>query len=72
MKVLGIETSCDETSVAVLSDMRTAEVNLVYSQVDHAKFGGIVPEIASRQQIKKLPPLYDSALSEAGIKLDDD
>lgn len=71
MKILGIETSCDETSVAVLTDMRTAPVNLVYSQVDHAKFGGIVPEVASRQQIKKLPPLYLQALREAGIGLDD-
>jgi len=71
VKILGIETSCDETSVAVLTDMRTAPVNLVYSQVDHAKFGGIVPEVASRQQIKKLPPLYLQALREAGIGLDD-
>jgi N6-L-threonylcarbamoyladenine synthase len=71
VKILGIETSCDETSVAVLSDMRTADVNLVYSQVDHAKYGGIVPEIASRQQIKKLPLLYDNALQEAGLGLGD-
>jgi N6-L-threonylcarbamoyladenine synthase len=71
VKILGLETSCDETSVAVLSDMRTVAVNLVYSQVDHAKYGGIVPEIASRQQIKKLPPLYINALEEVGLKLAD-
>jgi tRNA N6-adenosine threonylcarbamoyltransferase len=71
VKILGIETSCDETSVAVLSDMRTIVVNLVYSQVDHAKYGGIVPEIASRQQIKKLPQLYKNAMREAAISLGD-
>ncbi len=71
MKILGIETSCDETSVSIVEDMRTIKINLIYSQVDHAKFGGIVPEIASRQQIKKLPPLYKSALQESGIKLSD-
>ena len=71
MKILGIETSCDETSVAVVEDTRRILVNHIYSQVDHEKFGGIVPEIASRQQLKKLPPLYDSALLEAGIDLGD-
>jgi N6-L-threonylcarbamoyladenine synthase len=71
VRVLGIETSCDETSVAVLSGMRNSEINLVYSQTDHAKFGGIVPEIASRQQLKKLPPLYVRALEESGHALED-
>jgi len=71
VKFLGIETSCDETSVAILSDMRTIIINLVYSQVDHVKYGGIVPEIASRQQIKKLPQLYKSAMGEAGLTIDD-
>lgn len=71
MRILGIETSCDETSVAILSGMRTAEINLVYSQTDHTKFGGIVPEIASRQQLKKLPPLYLQALAESGHVLED-
>jgi N6-L-threonylcarbamoyladenine synthase len=71
VRILGIETSCDETSVAILSDMRTSEINLVYSQTDHAKFGGIVPEIASRQQLKKLPPLYLQALEESGHTLED-
>ncbi|MBD3217432.1 MAG: tRNA (adenosine(37)-N6)-threonylcarbamoyltransferase complex transferase subunit TsaD, partial [candidate division Zixibacteria bacterium] len=65
MRILGIETSCDETSVAILEGMRNDVVNLVYSQVDHAGFGGIVPEIASRQQLNKLPPLYDQAMREA-------
>jgi N6-L-threonylcarbamoyladenine synthase len=51
--------------------MRNDVVNLVYSQVDHARFGGIVPEIASRQQLNKLPPLYDQAMSEAGMTLAD-
>ncbi|MBD3219327.1 MAG: tRNA (adenosine(37)-N6)-threonylcarbamoyltransferase complex transferase subunit TsaD, partial [candidate division Zixibacteria bacterium] len=51
--------------------MRNDVVNLVYSQVDHAGFGGIVPEIASRQQLNKLPPLYDQAMREAGMTLAD-
>jgi N6-L-threonylcarbamoyladenine synthase len=71
VKILGIETSCDETSVAVVDGMRDALVNLVYSQVDHTRFGGIVPEIASRQQLKKLPPLYTQALHDASLKLSD-
>lgn len=69
MKILGIETSCDETSVAVVEDTRRIIVNHIYSQIDHEKFGGIVPEIASRQQLKKLPPLYDSTLDDAGMSL---
>jgi N6-L-threonylcarbamoyladenine synthase len=71
VRILGIETSCDETSVAVLSGMRNPEVNLVYSQSDHTRFGGIVPEIASRQQLKKLPPLYMEALKQGGHVLED-
>ncbi|HDS01983.1 MAG TPA: tRNA (adenosine(37)-N6)-threonylcarbamoyltransferase complex transferase subunit TsaD [candidate division Zixibacteria bacterium] len=71
MRILGIETSCDETSVAVVEGMKKTRVNLVYSQVDHARFGGIVPEIASRQQLKKLPLLYIQALNESGLELKD-
>lgn len=71
MKILGIETSCDETSVAIASGLRSSLVNLVYSQVDHAKYGGIVPEIASRQQLRKLPALYSNALKEAQLELAD-
>jgi N6-L-threonylcarbamoyladenine synthase len=53
---LGIETSCDETSVAVLRDGREILSNIVYSQAHlHDKYGGVVPEVASRNHIKKLP-----------------
>ena len=65
MKVLGIETSCDETAVAILKDGREVLVNLVSSQVKiHEKFGGVVPEIAARQHLKILPVLLKEAFSK--------
>ena len=64
MKVLGIETSCDETAVAILKDGREVLVNLISSQVKiHEKFGGVVPEIAARQHLKILPVLLKEAFS---------
>lgn len=60
MKVLGIETSCDETALAVVEDALQVHCEFVYSQVEHAEFGGIVPEIASRQQVRKIGPLFDA------------
>ena len=64
MKVLGIETSCDETAVAILKDGKEVLVNLVSSQVKiHEKFGGVVPEIAARQHLKILPVLLKEAFS---------
>lgn len=69
---LGIETSCDETSVAVLRGERDLVVNLVYSQADlHARYGGVVPEIASRNHVKKLPFLIKDALQAARIEFPD-
>lgn len=66
--ILGIETSCDETGVAVVAEGRTVLSNLVISQIDiHKVYGGVVPEIASRQHIKAVYPLVDAALREAGI-----
>ncbi len=65
---LGIETSCDETSVAVLRDEREILSNIVYSQAHlHDKYGGVVPEVASRNHIKKLPFVVKEALDQAGI-----
>ena len=59
MKVLGIETSCDETAVAVV-DRETVLANLIASQVDvHERFGGVVPELASREHVQALTPLLD-------------
>ena len=71
MIVLGIETSCDETSVALLNDERVI-VNEIYSQADiHAQYGGVVPEVASRDHLRKLPLLVEAALKKAGLGLED-
>lgn len=70
MLTLGIETSCDETSVAVVRDGREILSNIILSQTDHTKFGGVVPEIAGRAHLRKIVPVYRQALHEAGIKLD--
>jgi N6-L-threonylcarbamoyladenine synthase len=67
MRVLGIETSCDETAAAVVVDGRL-QANVVASQVDlHARFGGVVPELASRHHLERLGPVIDEALAQAGI-----
>jgi len=69
---LGIETSCDETAVAVLRGETEVLVNLVYSQADlHAKYGGVVPEVASRNHVVKLPFLVRQALAEARVEAQD-
>ena len=72
MLILGIETSCDETSAAVVEDGRRILSNVVSSQVaEHAPFGGVVPEIASRQHLLNLSPVVRQALSEARVGLAD-
>ena len=69
---LAIETSCDETSASVVSNGRTILSNIISSQVPtHQKFGGVVPEIASRKHIEQVIPVIDQALVEAGITLAD-
>ncbi|MEB3198255.1 MAG: tRNA (adenosine(37)-N6)-threonylcarbamoyltransferase complex transferase subunit TsaD [Candidatus Sericytochromatia bacterium] len=66
--ILGVESSCDETSVAIVRDGREVLVNLVSSQVEvHRRFGGVVPEVASRQHILTLNPLMAQAFEEAGV-----
>src|SRR5690242_12884368 len=68
MFVLGIETSCDETGVAVYHPERGLLSHALYSQVKtHAEYGGVVPELASRDHVKKLIPLIRRVLDEAGI-----
>ncbi|MSR09423.1 MAG: tRNA (adenosine(37)-N6)-threonylcarbamoyltransferase complex transferase subunit TsaD [Gammaproteobacteria bacterium] len=68
MIVLGIETSCDETAAAVYDSARGLRSHCLYSQVaTHAPFGGVVPELASRDHIRKLIPLVDAALASAGV-----
>jgi len=68
MRVLGIETSCDETAAAVVVGARSVLSSVVSSQVDlHARFGGVVPEIASRAHVELLIPVVAQAMIEAGI-----
>jgi tRNA N6-adenosine threonylcarbamoyltransferase len=69
--ILGIETSCDETSVALLERDGTVRVNLIASQVErHQPFGGVVPEIASREHLQHLFPLVRRALDDANVQWD--
>ncbi len=70
MNTLGIETSCDETSVAVLSD-GVLKANLIASQDFHVKYGGVVPELSSRAHLQMVQPLMNQALEESGIALGD-
>ncbi len=72
MLVLGVETSCDDTAAAVLRDGRIVLANLVSSQdTVHGPFGGVVPELASRQHIRHILPILDAALEKAGVRLND-
>jgi N6-L-threonylcarbamoyladenine synthase len=72
VKVLGIETSCDETAVAVVEDSRSVLANLISSQVDlHARYGGVVPELASRAHVQAINPLMAEALDRAGCRFAD-
>lgn len=69
MKILGIETSCDETAAAVIEDGSVIHSNVVASQAAlHAQYGGIVPEVASRQHMLAMTPVIRQALAEAGIE----
>lgn len=68
MKVLGIETSCDETGIALFDSEHGLLSHALYSQVDlHADYGGVVPELASRDHIRKILPLIDEVLAEATL-----
>ncbi|MBI2913986.1 MAG: tRNA (adenosine(37)-N6)-threonylcarbamoyltransferase complex transferase subunit TsaD, partial [Chloroflexi bacterium] len=72
MRVLGIETSCDETAVAVVRDGRHILSNVVASQVElHARYGGVVPELASRRHVEAIVPVLEEALARAGLSLAD-
>ena len=71
MLTLGIETSCDETSVAIVRDGREILSNVILSQVVHSRFGGVIPEVASREHIKAVVPIYRKALKDAGVSVDD-
>lgn len=68
MRILGIETSCDETAVAVIADSSKILSNLIASQVEvHARYGGVVPEVASRQHLLAILPLLQKAMAEAAV-----
>jgi len=70
MVILGIESSCDETSAAIVRDGRQLLANVIASQVDvHARYGGVVPEIASRKHIEAIAPVILQALKSAGLDL---
>lgn len=72
MKILGIESSCDETAAAVVEDGRRVLSNVVNSQIDiHAEYGGVIPEIAARSHIEAVQPVIDRALSEANCQWSD-
>lgn len=71
MRVLGIETSCDETGIAIYDSAQGLMSHIVYSQIPlHADYGGVVPELASRDHIRKTLPLVKQALTEAGVSAD--
>jgi len=71
MHILGIETSCDETAAAVVIDGRTVLSSVVASQIDvHRRYGGIVPEIASRKHVEAIGPVVHQALENAAVSLD--
>src|SRR6185436_2135539 len=72
VRILGIETSCDETAAAVVDDGRVVVSSVVSSQVDlHARYGGVVPEIASRAHVELVNDVIGAALLEAGTTLDE-
>lgn len=72
MYILGIESSCDETAVSVVEDGRKILSNVIYSSVEeHGLYGGVVPEIASRRHIDAISEVYQKALDDANLKIDD-
>lgn len=72
MIVLAVETSCDETSVAIVKDGKQVLSNIVLSQIDiHKVFGGVVPEVASRNHIENMTKVFDEAIKESGIEIKD-
>ena len=68
MKILGIESSCDETAAAIVEDGTYLLSNVVNSQIDiHAKYGGVIPEIAARSHIEVINPVFKQALTDANL-----
>ena len=72
VRILALETSCDETAAAIIEDGRTIVSNIVFSQIDlHALYGGVVPEIASRAHVEACDRVIDEALRAANMRLQD-
>ena len=72
MKILGIESSCDETAAAIVEDGKKLLSNVVVSQIDiHKEYGGVIPEIAARSHIEAINPVINKALAEANLAIDD-
>ena len=72
VRILSLETSCDETAAAIIENGRVIRANIVFSQIDlHALYGGVVPEIASRAHVEACDRVIDEALREAGMTFDD-
>src|SRR5258707_7469065 len=70
--LLAIESSCDETAAAVIDENLTVRSSIVASQTDlHQRFGGVVPEIASRAHVERILPVIDEALRQARVSLND-
>ena len=68
--VLGLETSCDETSAAVIDGDNRVLGHVIFSQDEHAVFGGVIPEIAARAHLRKIDVVVDEALAQAGVTLE--
>lgn len=72
LRILAVESSCDETAIAIVDDGRVERANAIASQIDvHALYGGVVPEIASRMHVEAIDPLLDHALEQAGCSLEE-
>jgi len=72
INILGIETSCDETAIAVVTDGKRLRSNIIASQVElHSQYGGVVPEVASRQHVRDLVPVLEQAVSASGLEMKD-
>ena len=72
MRILGIESSCDETAASIVEDGERLLSNVVNSQIDiHAEYGGVIPEIAARSHLEVINPVIKKALSDANCTWDD-
>ena len=72
MKILGIESSCDETAAAVVENGNKILSNVVVSQIDiHAAYGGVIPEVAARSHIEAIQPVINKALADANLAIED-